>query len=580
MTNDPQMLFRISFVFLCLVLGFPSGSIGGEKPPNVILIMTDDQGYGDLSVHGNPILKTPHMDQLHSESIRFTNFHVDPTCSPTRSALLTGRYSTRTGVWHTINGRSLMRTEEVTMAEVFQANGYRTAMFGKWHLGSNYPSRPMDQGFDRSIMHLDGAIGGGPDYWGNDYFDDHYLVDGEWRPFKGYCTDVWFDETAKFIEANRDHPFFVYLSPNAPHWPYIVEDRYAEPFRKTGMPEDLANFYGMIVNIDENLGKLRKRLKELNLSEDTLLLFMTDNGTTAGWICLDSGYQYYNSGMRGWKGSEWEGGHRVPLFMHWPQGGLKTGKDVEALTAHIDILPTLVDLLDLKMPKGPKVDGISMKSLMGGSDSRVFAERTLFAHVQRTDTPPKWEKSVAMHGSWRLCNGEALYDLSKDPGQKTNVSKDHPEMVRKLRAAYESWWADLEPSTRQTVHLGLGGLENPVTLYSHDWLMPGEKRAVWHQNQIRRGELTNGPWAVSVETAGLYEIKLFRWAPYLNKVMDMSSARLSVGGFDEAIALQATDTCASFEVNLPIGPAMLQGWLTRPSGEVSGAYYVTVELKR
>lgn len=560
-----------------LAIAVMTVSSAAERP-NVIVIITDDQGYGDLSAHGNPILKTPHMDRLHSESVRFTNYHVDSTCSPSRSALLTGRYSTRTGVWHTINGRSMMRSEETTMAEVFKANGYKTAMFGKWHLGSNYPCRPMDQGFDRSIMHLDGAIGGGPDYWGNDYFDDHYLDDGKWKPFKGYCTDVWFEEAARFVEKNRKAPFFIYLSTNAPHWPYLVEDRYAEPFRKTGMPDDLAKFYGMIVNIDENLGKFRKRLEELEVADNTLLVFMTDNGTTAGWICLESGYKYFNVGMRGWKGFEWEGGHRVPLFMHWPKGGLNKGRDIKSLTAHIDVLPTLVDLLDLKMPDGPRIDGMSMKKLIEGGNTKPFDERTIFAHVQRTDIPPKWEKSVAMHGQWRLRNGEELYDLSSDPGQKTDVSKAHPKIVEKLKADYEVWWAGILPATRQTVHIGLGGAENPTTLYSHDWLMPGEKVTVWHQNQIKRGDLTNGPWAVNIEKAGAYEVKLYRWAPYLKKPMKMTNARLSVGGFDQTMKLDQSAAFASFKVQLPVGPTMLQGWLTRPEGGVSGAYYVTVEL--
>ncbi|MEE8467884.1 MAG: sulfatase-like hydrolase/transferase, partial [Planctomycetota bacterium] len=198
-------------------------------PPNVILVITDDQGYGDLAGHGNAMISTPHMDRLRRESVRLTDFHVDPTCSPTRSALMSGRYSTRTGVWHTIMGRSLMDGGEETLAEVFRANGYRTGMFGKWHLGDNYPTRPQDQGFEHVVWHHGGGVGQGPDYWGNDYFDDTYEVDGQWQKFSGYCTDVWFREATAFIEREDERPFFAYLSTNAPHGPFLVAESYSQP---------------------------------------------------------------------------------------------------------------------------------------------------------------------------------------------------------------------------------------------------------------------------------------------------------------------------------------------------------------
>lgn len=565
------------FAFLSLALPCICVSGGEERPPNVILIITDDQGYGEISVHGHPYLKTPHMDKLHAESVRLTDYHVDPTCSPTRAALLTGRYSTRTGVWHTINGRSMMRGEELTMAEVFKANGYATAMFGKWHLGANYPFRPSDQGFDHTVWHMDGVIGGGPDYWDNDYYDDHYMTNGEWKQYEGYCTDVWFEEAAKFAEAHKEQPFFMYLSTNAPHGPYIVDDRYSDPFLKRGMPEELAKFYGMIVNIDENLGRFREQLEGMGLAENTILIFTTDNGTTAGWICQKSGYEYFNAGMRGWKSFAWEGGHRVPFFLHWPRGGLDHGRDVTNLTAHFDILPTLVDLLDLKKPKGPKLDGISLKDLLQSNDEPSFPGRTLFAHVQRSFLPPKWEASAAMHGPWRLIDGKELYNLKSDPGQQTDLADQHPEVVAKLRADYEQWWDSLQPSMEMTVRHVLGGGQNPMTLTAHDWLMPGKITSAWHQNHIRRGDLKNGPWAVEVKQNGLYKISLYRWAPYLDKAMEMKSARLQVGDFEVSKALEPDATAASFLVHLEAGPAMLQTWLERPNGDQSGAYYVDVE---
>ena len=540
------MVFRM---FMTMVFGLAPLQ---AKKPNVILIITDDQGYGDMSCHGHPLLKTPHIDKLHDESLRLTDFHVDPTCSPTRSALLTGRYSTRTGVWHTINGRSLMHPQELTLAEVFRANGYATGMLGKWHLGSNSPCRPVDQGFDHSILHFDGCIGGGPDYWGNDYHDDHYMTKDGWKPFQGYCIDVWFEEAAKFTEAHKEKPFFLYLATNAPHGPYIVEDKYSNPFLDAdpGMPEDLAKFYGMIANIDENLGRFRNHLDEIGVAENTILIYLTDNGTTAGWICLNPEYDYFNAGMRGWKSSAWEGGHRVPFFIHWPQGGMNEGRDIDGLTAHIDVLPTLVDICGLKKPKGPRLDGSSMKALLQGGAPKNFDERPIFAHVQRTYTPPKWDHSVAMKGAWRLINGEELYDLNTDPAQRKDIAAKQPRGVKELRADYEKWWASIEPETRQTVHLDVGGVENPTTLYSHDWLMPGVRAAAWHQNSIRRGDLSNGPWAVHVNKAGTYKIDLYRWPPYLNKPMKQKTARLSIGGFDEEMSINPEDTTASFTTEL------------------------------
>ena len=331
------------------------------------------------------------MDKLYAASVRLTDFHVDPTCSPTRSALLTGRYSTRTGVWHTINGRSMMHPDELTLAETFKANGYRTAMIGKWHLGDNYPCRPEDQGFDHVVRHQGGGVGNGPDYWQNDYFDDTFKVNGKWQKFDGYCTDVWFREATKYVETNKDQPFFLYLATNAPHGPYYVDDKYAEPYEAAGMPKTMAKFYGMITNIDENLGRFRARLDELGLTENTLLIFMTDNGTTAGWIDSKSGYKYYNAGMRGWKGSQWDGGHRVPCYFYWPAGGL-TGRPRRrhAHRAHRLAADAGRSARARKTRRAARWTAFRCGRLLLG-EKKPMPERTLFAHVQRSFLPPKWD---------------------------------------------------------------------------------------------------------------------------------------------------------------------------------------------
>lgn len=547
-----------------------------DKKPNVILIVTDDQGYGEIAAHGNPVIKTPHLDKLHSESVRLTDFHVDPTCSPTRSALMTGRFSTRAGVWHTINGRSLLPPEELTLAEVFKANGYATAMIGKWHLGDNHPFRPQDQGFDHVIQHLGGGVGNGADYWGNDYFDDTYLANGEWKQFDGYCTDVWFREAMRFVEQKKDQPFFLYLPTNAPHSPHFVAESYAAPYKAAGLPDEMANFYGMITNIDENLGKFRKKLSELGLAENTLLIFMTDNGTTAGWIDQKANYPYFNAGMRGWKGSAWDGGHRVPCFWHWPKGQLTGGRDVPRLTAHIDVMPTLVDLLGLTKPDGPAIDGMSLRNPLHGVVEELLPDRTLFVHVQRAFLPPEWKESAVMTERWRLMDGKKLYDITADPGQKSDIADQHPEVVQKLRGDYEAWWTSLETAMTRTARHVLGGAENPITLTSHDWLMPGKENAAWHQKHIQRGDLINGPWPVEVKQGGAYEITLHRWPPYLEKPMERKQARLKIGNQEKSIELESTATRATFRMELKAGPTMLETRLTRADGKQHGAYFATV----
>ena len=210
----------------------------GDKPrPNVVLVMTDDQGYGDLGCHGNPVLQTPCLDTLYAQSVRLTDFHVDPACAPTRAALLTGRYSHRVRVWHVVMGRALLHPSEVTLAEVFRDAGYRTALFGKWHLGDNYPMRPQDQGFEEVLIHGGGVVGHTPDYWLNDYFDDTYLHNGRWEPVKGYCTDVWLHRAMEFLTREPHRPAFVYLALNAPHQPYQVPERFEALYRdRKGVP--------------------------------------------------------------------------------------------------------------------------------------------------------------------------------------------------------------------------------------------------------------------------------------------------------------------------------------------------------
>ena len=298
--------------FACLMtalLCLPGLRIPAAQP-NVILIMTDDQGYGDQGCHGNPVLKTPNLDQLYRESVRLTDFHVSPFCTPTRAALMTGRYPARTGAYRTSSGRTMLHTDERTIANVFADAGYVTGMVGKWHLGDNAPHRPQDRGFQDVVWHRCGGIGQASDYYGNDYFDDTYERNGRFEKFRGYCTDVWFAEVMRFAEENRRKPFFLYLATNAPHGPYRVAPEWSAPYKGTVKWKGGAEFYGMIANLDHNVGLLRKKLDKLGLAGNTILIFMTDNGTSNGIARSAVGpddYRGFYGGMRGVKSTVYEG---------------------------------------------------------------------------------------------------------------------------------------------------------------------------------------------------------------------------------------------------------------------------------
>jgi len=554
------------------------GPTAKPRRPNVVLVMTDDQGYGDLGCHGNKAIITPNLDKLHGESVRLTNFHVSPTCSPTRAALMTGRYCNRTGVWHTIMGRSLLRADEVTIADVFKTAGYATGLFGKWHLGDNYPFSPEHRGFDTVVRHGGGGIGQTPDYWGNDYFDDTYWHNGKCVKHSGYCTDVWFDEAMKFIEssARAGTPFFCYLPTNAPHSPYNVPPKYAEMYAgKSGVPN--AQFYGMITNIDENMGRLVRKLDELGVADDTVLIFMTDNGTSAGF----RGGAGFNAGMRGNKGSEYDGGHRVPCFIRCGRGQIGQPRDIGRLTSHIDILPTLAEFCGLKAPQHVKWDGMSLLPLLAGRD---WGDRVIITDSQRLEQPVKWRKSAVMTDRWRLINGQELYDMNADPRQEKDVSGSHGKVVKKLRDEYDKWWADVSKRFDEYCRTVIGSDKaNPVRLTCHDW---HSKSVPWHQGMIRAGAYGHSLWAVEIASDGQYEFALRRWPEELDKPITAAipggnavaavKARLRIAGVDETKGVDKAAKAVTFKVNLKAGPAELRASFVNPKGTAFGAYYVYV----
>ncbi|NQT86671.1 arylsulfatase [bacterium] len=561
------------------------------RRPNVILVITDDQGYGDLGCHGNPVIHTPHIDGLHAESVRLTNFHVGPTCAPTRAGLMTGHYCNCTGVWHTIMGRSLLRRDEVTVADVFRANGYRTGMFGKWHLGDNAPFRPHDRGFDEALYHGGGGVSQTPDFWGNDYFDDTYRRNGVPESFTGYCTDVWFDEALKFVDAHREEPFFCYISTNAPHGPYNVDESYAAPYREA-VPDSRARFYGMITNIDENVGKLRARLAELGLADDTILIWMTDNGSSGGATLDGEGFvtEGYNAGLRGMKGSPYDGGHRTPFFLRWPAGGYAEGRDEDRLTANVDVLPTLIDLCGLRSPKGVAFSGTSLRPLLEG---REWPERVVVTDSQRVDHPVKWRQSAVMTDRWRLVNGTELHDIGIDREQRRDVAGGNPDVVRRLRRDYDAWWDTVSTRLDEYCPIVVGSGREPVAaITGHDW--HGEA-CPWSQGLVRQGVICNGFWVIDVAEAGRYAFELRRWPREENRAivdgidgeiedwytggnaLPLTHARIRVGGQEADGPIEPDARGVTFTLDLPAGETRMQTWLSDGADLELGAYYVYVE---
>lgn len=567
-----------------------------KNRPNIVLVITDDQGYGDLGCHGNPVLRTPQLDRMHAESVRLTDFHVGPTCAPTRAGLMTGHDHNSTGVWHTIGGRSLLRENEVSLADLCRANGYATGLFGKWHLGDNYPYRPQDRGFDEAVVHGGGGIGQTPDYWGNDYFDDTYYDRGVARSFEGYCTDVWFRLGLDFIErrCRRNEPFLCVIATNAPHAPFRVEKRYAAPYIGR-VPEDRASFYGMIACIDENFGALRRHLEQLQAADDTILIFMTDNGTAAGCGLDRDGFvtDGFNAGMRGKKSSPYEGGHRVPLFLRWPAGGIGGGRDIGEMTAYTDIVPTLLDLCGMAAPEGLAFDGHSVAPLLRGSEE-PWPARTLVTDSQRVPVPVKWKSSAVMQGKWRLIDGRELYRLDSDPEQRRDVAERHPQLVRELGQAYEAWWERVSRQFGEEIPIRLGSPHEPVArITSHDW-RGDVADCAWNQGQIRAGKRCNSYAEVAVEAAGRYRFELRRWPEEEDRAIadgipgeltgwfsggiaiPVRRATLRIGGIEASTPVTDADKRIVFELDLPAGPAHLQTDLEDEQGDVRGAYYVYV----
>ncbi len=531
--------------------------------PNIVLIITDDQGWAQLGFHGDPVLKTPRLDSLASESVEMTRFYVSPVCAPTRAALMTGRYNYRTGVVDTYLGRAMMHPSEVTIAEALSSAGYRTGIFGKWHLGDNYPLRTVDQGFQESVVHKGGGIGQPSDPPGSDYFDPILFHNGEQKQYAGYCTDVYFDEAIQWIGDGSGKPFLAYIPTNAPHSPYLVPDSYREPYVEQGLSDKDARIYGMITNIDDNVGRLLDHLEAEGLSGNTIFIFMTDNGPTT---------RLYHAGLRAQKGTVYEGGIRVPFLLRWPDR--LTPRTTDQLGAHIDVMPTLLAAAQVPEPAGVDLDGINLLPLWEGQIDTLPA-RTYFTQAHRGNEPQPYRAFAAVEQQFKLVQPLSfsrpappdapleLYDLIADPGEETDLSAEHPEVVQRLRGAYDTWLSDVSASRGyEAVRFAIGSDAQPhVTLTRQDWRMVTPDG--WGRDQPVVGQ-----WMVDSESGGPYDVTL----TFAKPAEEAGTARIAFGDLEatmpvaegagqvsfEGIALRTGD--GAFEAGLEIDGQNIGAW--------------------
>ena len=467
-----------SIIFYLIFQGF---YIVAQKKPNVLLILSDDQGYGDLGIHGNAMVETPILNKFAKESAQFEQFFVSPLCAPTRASLLTGRYHLRTGTVSVSKGLETMREKEVTIAEVFKGNGYKTGIFGKWHNGSHFPNHPNGQGFDEFFGFCGGHL--------SNYFDTKLEFNGKQVSTKGYITDVLTQKALDFIEKNKDQPFFCYVPYNAPHSPNQVPDQYFNKYKAKGLDNELSSIYGMCENMDENIGKLLRKLENLRISENTIVIFMTDNGPNS---------VRYNGNMKGIKGSVDEGGVRVPCFIRWL--GRIQATTIKILGSSIDILPTLQELCTLKPIQTLPLDGISLAKYLIGKAQDV--DRILFTHVAQPEKILKTYPAAVRTNQYRLVIKERsteLYDMLKDPEQKNDISEKELEITEKLKTKFGNWFADVSKNIQLELSIPINKKSNYIELptyeagfsgtikykeghgWAHDWLVnwKSKKDSIW-----------------------------------------------------------------------------------------------------
>ena len=570
-----------------LLMAITSAALAQQ--PNVIVIMTDDTG-NNIGYQGNPYVTTPHIDSLATEGVSLSNFHQMPMCTASRAGLMSGQYAEHTGAWRTSLGRTMMRGDVYTIAEAFRDNGYATGHYGKWHLGDNWPMAPQDQGFNDVVGLRCGGIGQIADYWGNDYFDDTYYRNGKPEKFEGYCTDVFFNETMRFIREKKDEPFFIYLAPNITHLPLKVAEKYSKKHVDNGIDEKLAILYGMIDNLDENMGRLLACLKETGVDEKTIILMTTDDGVQGAAVSRTP--DYWNMGMRGKKGSQEEGGHRVFSYLRWTGGNIGTpGINNETLISIQDVYPTMLDLCGLPMPRNVEFSGRSFKPYLTSPLNPEEDDRLIFFYYYNPKKIDQREnQTCVIWKNWRLIANTQLYDISKDKMQENDVAADYPEVVKKLQAEFDVYHAIGKPLIQEPVRFIIGdprALVQELTSQDVYWTQDISGGQAFGQGDCEKLEQAHGPYKVAIARDGKYTFTLSRYPLYTG--MTFGEGHRSVGSFHiEKVcmsiagqtvekAVTPEDTHASFTLDLKAGDTDLDTALVG-DGYDGVAYFVTIEF--
>ena len=491
---------------------------GAVKRPNIVIMMSDDQGYGDIGGHGNPYLETPHMEEIGEKGLEMTHFFSYPNCSATRAALLTGRYPYRTGVTAVTQVDHFMNASEVTFAEILGEQGYKTGIFGKWHLGDNYPMRPTNQGFQEALVHKGGGIGQAAGPAGNTYFDPVLEHNNTSKRYNGYVDDVFTDAALDFIESHKEEPFLVYLATNLPHFPLQVPEARAHRFRDMGLHEDNALTYGMIENIDDNVGRVTEKLEALGLAENTLVIFMSDNGPRNRRTKNDTYPGRWVANLRGTKTSVYDAGIRVPFYVQWP-GVIPAEQTTATMGAIIDILPTVLDVAGVEAPQELKIDGQSLLPLWTENKTEGYKGRAFITQMHYGPTPFKYMHFAVRGQKYKLVSPHdfphgilyqpkddeledvlanlELYDVESDPSERIDIAEDNPEIVEELLAVYEDWFDEVteerDAKGIERIYLGHPDAKN-VNLSRFDW---GGPRVI-SKNRL-------GHWRVKTY-AGTYDV--------------------------------------------------------------------------
>lgn len=543
---------------LALILALAQVTFAAAEKPNVIFILSDNQSYYEMGCHGHATVKTPHIDQLASESVDFQKFYAPPFCSPSRAVILTGRYAMRSGIHNTIGGRSILHADETTLADLLSENGYATGIFGKWHLGFSYPYRPEDRGFEEVFVHGGGGIGQMEDYFGNTHFSPTFIHNGKVTPSEGFSTDVIFDYALQFIRKQHGagKPFFAFISTPVTHSPHHGPKELVAELKAAGIQGNV-ELFAQIQNLDTNIGRVTKLLTQENLANDTLLVYSSDQGMS------DRGAPHGDH--RQTLGHD--PAHHVPFMVRLP--GIES-RVTKKLAGMIDFFPTVLDFCGIEPPDN--LDGYSLLPLIRG-EAGYPDERTLVIQCPRGREAVKWKNASVKTDRWRLVGENLLYDAVADPRQMTDVSEKHPDVVKELRAVYEAYWADL-PDQQTTLPRHVLGAEAcpEVTLNGMDWYVGASP---WNSGAFRGNRKQNGAWAVTIERAGKYQFDCYHFPREAGRPAGATHAKIQIGEAHDEQELSAEAPFARFELDLPAGDVDLQTWLQRSDVE-SGALFVYV----